>query len=225
MRQYYTSAMLACAAIVLCASTASAGDNFDWKYVTGANDQALTLDREICASNGMWAVKAEVDKKRKAAGLTPLPEPDLYCVHVIAESLNRGTNYKLYARLALKAQGIDSGDETANAPYLKHNEAGRTIQAILLAANAGQTDYQTVIGKTDALHCPLAVDAGATYALGNPNAKSPTPITDREAVDIGLLCYAPRIMTAIPVHGKLMPASKAGLLLGIWLGQHPQSQH
>lgn len=174
--------------------------------------------REGCAlnrvANGFMAIRKD------ALVHGDPPPPDIYCLRVLSVSRAKGRMADLYINLALQEQGYDSLMFAQQAQLLKNNEAGRTFQAVLMAANAGQTSYTSITGKARDLTCALAIDAGETWASANPTAASPMEITGTDAAAVARQCYAGGPITTITVNGNPLPASKAGLIAGIWLARH-----
>ena len=181
--------------------------------------QYLAEARQVCATDKMVAIQAKLraDKELKRFD-APLPPVEAYCLKVVAVSRAQGRMADLYVNIALQEQGYRSYDAAGQAQLLSHGEASNTTSAILRAANAGQVTYNSITGKSRDLPCPLALDAGATWADGNDKATSPIALTEAEASAIARQCYAPAT-TTITVRGVAMPAQKAGLIAGIWLAK------
>jgi hypothetical protein len=180
----------------------------------------LTQTRQTCAMGQMPSIKARIDADKDLQRFdAPFPDADAYCLKVLAVSRSTHHLLDLYINLALQAQGYSDFHSADMAKLLSNNEAGRTMIAILSAAKTGQTTYTGITGKSRDLPCPLALDAGATWADGNDKATPPIALTEAEASAIARQCYAP-VSTTITVRGVVMPASKAGLVAGIWLAKH-----
>lgn len=187
-------------------------------------DDDINTIRRTCAMGRMPAVIAGVAAKGREAtarhaSVAPMPPADLYCLAVIEEARRRNSASGLYINLALQEQGYDALYFSQQAQLLKNNEPGRTFQAVLMAANAGQASYVSVAGQTRDLSCPLALDAGETWASTNTTAPLPQDLTSEEASDIAQACYGSPTAT-ITVRGSAIPAQRAGLFAGAWIARN-----
>ncbi|MDV6333154.1 hypothetical protein [Asticcacaulis sp. 201] len=204
--------------LAVSADTATTGDNVLLKEVERFDDLYLVETRQTCAEGKMAAIKADMDKDKRLKSSTALPAPDIYCRKILTESKRRGHLADLYINLALQEQGYSSLHFAQQAQLLKNNESGRTLAAVLQAANAGQPSYTSITGKPRDLPCPLALDAGFAWGAANAMAAAPVTLTEAEANTIALQCYDVAT-TTITIHGIAMPASKAGLIAGAWLAK------
>ncbi len=180
--------------------------------------------RRTCAMNAMGTVidaVAAQSNQVAAHGVksTPMPDVASYCLATIGEAKRRGSLSNLYINLALQEQGKGSLGSLEGAQLLKNNEAWRTTEAILRAANDGQVAYTSITGKLRVLPCSLALDAGYTWASGNAKAQSPVALTQAEADDAKRQCYDPATIE-IKLNGTAYPSAKAGVILGAWLALH-----
>jgi len=183
------------------------------------NADLLAETRQTCAVGEMANIKAridtdEIDRKYGA----PFPAVEVYCLKAIYVSRAKGRMNDLYTNLALQAQGYSYFDSADFAKRLQNNEVGRTMLAILTAAKSGAGSYTSITGKPHDLPCPLAFDAGMTWASTTPSAAAPMALTKPEATDAIRQCYAPGV-TTITLQGTAMPATKAGLIVGAWLAK------
>ncbi len=182
------------------------------------DDLYLVQTRQSCAEGKMPAIKQDMDTDARLKGSTPLPDVDIYCRKVLTESRRRGHLADLYINFALQEQGYRDYYSVDQAQLLKNNEAGRTLAAVLQAANVGQTTYTSITGKSRDLPCPLALDAGFAWASANTTASVPVALTPVEANAAVRQCYAPSA-TTITIRGTTYPAQKAGLIAGAWLAR------
>jgi len=180
----------------------------------------LAKTRQTCAVGEMANIKAridtdEIDRKYGA----PFPAVEVYCLKAIYVSREQKKLNDLYINLALQAQGYHIDFNFADmSGKLQNNEVGRTILAILSAAKSGAGSYTSITGKPHDLPCPLAFDAGMTWASTTPSAAAPMALTMAEATAAIRQCYAPGV-TTITLQGTAMPATKAGLIVGAWLAK------
>jgi len=178
-------------------------------------DDSLTTTRGICAAHRMPFVRQRVD----AAEPAPVfPEVHAYCLKAIEVSAKRDRLSDLYMNLALQEQGRSSLQFASDAELLKNNEAGRTRLAVLKAANSGEAAYLSITDKQRQLHCPLALDAGFAFGYRSPEKDQPYELTAPEVQTIARACYDPTVKE-IALKDALVPAQKAGLFAGAWLGQ------
>jgi hypothetical protein len=182
--------------------------------------QSLVDVRQNCVLDHMPAVLAKVQRDNPNERL---PTADAYCVRAVAVSAAHDELAHLYANLALQEQGYSALTFAEDAKLLQHDEAGRTTGATLRAALSGADSYVSITGKTRALPCPLALDAGYTWAYRNPEKPLPYSLTGAQAVAIARACYVPSTKT-ISVGTENLPAAKAGLIAGAWLGREQRQQ-
>lgn len=185
------------------------------RYVELVDDGERAKMRGICAADRMPVVKRKVDAAEPAP---VLPEVHAYCLKAIEVSAQRDRLPDLYINLALQEQGQSEFRSAEQAGLLKNDEAGRTTGLILRAANAGQATFESVTGKIQQLPCPLALDAGFTWAYRNPDKKQAYEVTASEVETMARACYDPSIKE-IPFRGDTLAVSRAGLLAGAALGR------
>jgi hypothetical protein len=185
------------------------------RYVELVDDGDRAKMRGICAAHRMPVVKRKVDAAEPAA---VLPDVHAYCLKAIEVSAGRDRLPDLYINLALQEQGQSEFRSAEQAALLKNDEAGRTTGLILRAANAAQGDYASITGKTKPLPCPLAFDAGFTWGYRSPDKQQPYELTAADAERIARACYDPTVKE-ISLKDALVPAQKAGLFAGAWLGR------
>lgn len=184
------------------------------------NDGTRATIRGICAAHRMPVVKQRVDAAEPAP---VLPEVYTYCLKAIDVTAKRDRLADLYINLALQAQGRSQFQFTDDAELVKNNEPGRTRLAILKAANAGEATYQDITGRTKELPCPLAFDAGYTWAFNSPEKSQPYEFAAADIERITRACYDPSV-EEITLSGAPIPAQKVGLFAGAWLGRVYRTQ-
>lgn len=219
--RYMSFAIAAFAGI--CASIANAQSGLPSIYLREVNlmdTRSLVQVRENCALDHMPGILAKVQQDNPGEAL---PRADAYCLRALAVSADRNFLADLYADLALQEQGYSEFAFAEDAQFLKHDEAGRTTGAILRAANSGAANYAGITGKTRDLPCPLALDAGFTWAYRNPDKPQPVVLTVAQAAATARACYQPAAKV-IAVGKEVLPASKAGLYAGAWLGRQQRQQ-
>jgi len=187
--------------------------------------QFLSRVRRLCAMGVMPQIAenvVETDRRyrtrdhRTDTVVTHLPAVADYCTAALAEARRRNIPSGLYLDLAVQEQGVWWYTDD-HATLVANGEPWRITSAVLKAANAGQSAYTTISGATRPLTCPLALDAGYTWASSNANAKAPLDLTTVEAQQIAADCYAGA--ETIIVRGTKMPAVKAGLVVGASLAK------
>jgi hypothetical protein len=184
----------------------------------------LTLRRRNCAMHRMPQVFESVrrgsrkDAARAGFPVADLPPVPVYCLEALNVSARRNLLADLYMSLALQEQGISGFHFAEYAQLLRNDEAGRTTGSILRAANAGERSYVGLAGQSRTLPCPLALDAGYTWATRNPSRQM-AEMTAEAASAVARQCYNPST-TRITLNGETMSAQRAGLLAGAWLARH-----
>ncbi len=181
--------------------------------------------RRACALNSMPHIYEAVARDRaqveaSGAKAAPMPELTTFCLTALDEARKRNILPGLYANLALQEQGVHAQRSAKQAPLLQNNEAWHTTEAILKAANAGQVAYTSISGQLRVLPCPLALDAGYTWATGNLKAEIPVALTQAEVAAAARQCYDPTITTTITLHGTAYPVQQAGVIVGAWLARN-----
>lgn len=183
--------------------------------------ELLAKVRQDCAEDQMPGILAKVQKDNPSESLPPA---DTYCLKALAVSASQGILLDLYINLALQEQGQSEYHAVEQAQLLSHDESGKTAGSILRAAKAGQTTYISIKGATRPLSCPLALDAGYTWAYQFPDKHLSYEPTAAEAAEIAHACYVPST-ARVNVNGQPMAGQAAGLYAGASLGrlarQHP----
>lgn len=182
--------------------------------------RSLVQVRENCVLSHMPGILARV--KRDNPG-ERLPAADAYCLRAIAVSAGHGQTLDLYIDLALQEQGYSELAFAEDAKLLQHDEPGQTAGRIFRAAGSGATTYASITGKSRDLPCPLALDAGYAWGYRNPDKPQPLALTATDAAAIARACYGPSA-TRIRVGKDTLSASKAGVIVGAWLGRAQRQQ-
>jgi len=187
----------------------------------------LAVNRGICAQDDTGRLFAnfhrgdQEDAARAGWRTVDIPPVTDYCLEILNVSARRGFLPDLYIALALGELGHSYGlysNFAEQAQLLSNDEAGQTTGLILRAALAGQNTYASIRNVTRPLPCPLAFDAGYTWAFRNPDRQQPYTFSRAEAERIAQACYMVGA-AQINVSGQTLPAQQAGLYAGAYFGR------
>ncbi len=185
--------------------------------------EMLVRVRRACAVGNMPIIYALVAadgvKAHKEGGTaTPMPDLTFFCHSVLDLAKQTDSINLLYQNLALQEQGFRERISANQDAGITGGQPAATMFAILKAANAAQTSYTAISGQSRPLPCPLALDAGYSWATGDASAQVPLALDGNEAITAEEQCYQPGV-TSITLQGHVLPASKAGLILGAWFAK------
>lgn len=198
------------------ATTASGAEKSSYlRELDLMSGELLAKVRENCATGQMPQILAKVRRDNPGE---QVPAADTYCVTAMGVSGRRNALLDLYINIALQEQGYSELHFAEQAKLLQHDETGQTAGRIFRAAGSGASDYVSITGKSRALTCPLALDAGFTWGYRNSGKPQPYALSAESAAAIARACYDPSIQE-ISVAGQTMPAQKAGLYAGAWMGR------
>lgn len=207
---------VALSVFVAMATTASGAEKSSYlRELDLMSGELLAKVRQNCATGQMPQILAKVRRDNSGG---QIPAADTYCVTAMGVSGRRNALLDLYINTALQEQGYSELHFAEQAKLLQHDEAGQTAGRIFRAAGSGAASYQNITGQSRNLPCSLALDAGFTWGYRNPNKPQPYELTEASAAAIARACYDPSIRE-ISVAGQTMPAQKAGLYAGAWLGR------
>ncbi len=181
------------------------------------SEELLAKTRRNCAMHLMTKIKKDMEGQG-----APMPDVHVYCIKAMEVSARRGLLADLYVNLALQEQGHSEFHFAGQTELLKNNESSRTRLSIFKAADAGEPTYTSITGKVRQLPCPLAFDAGYTWAYRNPDKSQPYELTAAVVETIARSCYDPSVKE-IMLSGASVPAQKAGLFAGAWLGRQQRT--
>jgi hypothetical protein len=170
--------------------------------------------REVCLRGLAWEVKAKQEAKGRG-----FPDVHEICRGAIDAQAQQKLSQFLYLNLALqdmgKAVAVDSSAELA---MVSHGEATKLVNSIVAAASKGATEFRSPLsGKTYSLRTELAYDAGHWLGLTQPNLVP--ALTDIETERGAKECYERNNRSSISLAGKMLPATKACLIIGGYFGK------
>lgn len=179
--------------------------------------EELTLTRNLCVQGTISNVRSEMEERFGEGSFPPI---DQYCSLATKNAVEKGYTPDLYIDLAIQQLGLGTGlafKEQGEAVQGKPAELVRNIRA---AADGGYTSYVDAADKERPLTCPLAFDAGATWAAANLDHVNRPDLSVVQAEKIASICYAPGI-THIQLGntGESLTIQQAGLAAGEILGR------
>lgn len=147
------------------------------------------------------------------------PEVSDYCLTVLKESVKDDQIGGLYLNLAIQQLGI--GREftlTGDAGKVGDKDV-QIMRNARAAAEAGYTAYVGADGKAHELTCPMALDAGLTWASAKAERVSHNAFSDEQIDRMAVACYDPSISEVnLRATGEKLTIQQAGVRVGEMLG-------
>lgn len=185
--------------------------------VTLMEREELTHSRDHCVTGAMQRVKADIEGRFGKGSFPPVED---YCRLAVKTAVEKNLEPALYIDLAIQQMGLGTGLNFKEQDELVGDKPEQLLRNIRGAADGGYVSYVDAADKERPLSCPLAFDAGATWASANANLVNRPNLTEAQAEKIARICHIPDITDVeIGETGQTLTIQQAGLAAGEILGQ------
>ncbi len=141
-------------------------EDFDIAAIPNRSDDRLNDSRIVCAA-GQIQVADQRATERYGVIQRDVAK---FCPAIVAEAIRRGNDADLYSAM-------------------QPGKAAEELQAVLVAAASGQSQYVNAQGVSKQLTCHLAFDVGYIYGHANPDQTILADLSDAEIDATIAQCY------------------------------------
>ena len=184
--------------------------------------QELALTREICTKGRADHMLKKLSDKWKSE--EAVPSPAEYCGAALRAAVHQGSTVRLFQNLALQQLGLGNELVFADQEERLGTKPAELIANIRAAADGGFTTFIDVAGKERPLSCPLALEAGAAWAVDHGEQVDRPGVDDELAGKIVGVCFNPAVTEVnIAATGQKLTVQQAGVAAGEVLGYAAKS--